>query len=48
MIQEGEAGEGNFRENKAVLIYLENGPAGKEMRCAVQCTIPEGRTGTDG
>lgn len=46
MIQGSEAGEEKFRENKTILMDLGNVPNGKEMRCAVGCTTPEGRTRT--
>ena len=38
-------GEENFRKNKTVLMCLGNVPDGKEMRCVMGCTIPEGRLG---
>lgn len=38
-------GEEDFRKNKIVLMCLGNVPDGKEMRCAMGCTIPEGRLG---
>lgn len=35
MVQEGDAAEEKFRENKIVLMGLGNVPDGKEMSCAV-------------